>query len=119
MLLGDQRFKLMRIPSPNNQPSSALGQLSAAVAGNAISAPGPQATQQQGSDQSTDNVQLSKMSSYLSNAVDGSPAHLQKLSDLQAAVGTGQYQVDALHISGSIIQHSIELGGLAYGSLTT
>ncbi len=62
----------------------------------------------------SDQVQLSNMSSYLAAALMGSPAQVAKVSQLSAAVSSGQYQVDAFAVSGSIIQHSIELGGSSY-----
>jgi anti-sigma28 factor (negative regulator of flagellin synthesis) len=37
-----------------------------------------------------------------------------KVSELDAAVSSGRYQVDAHAVSGSIIQHSIEFGAGNY-----
>lgn len=59
----------------------------------------------------SDHVQLSNLSSSLSSSLDSSPARLAKVSELNAAVSSGQYQVDAYAVSGSIIQHSIQSGG--------
>jgi anti-sigma28 factor (negative regulator of flagellin synthesis) len=72
-----------------------------------------------GSDVPTDRAQLSNLSSYLASALDGSPAHAAKLSELGAAVSSGQYHVDIHAVSGSLIQHSIEFGGSSYLGLTT
>jgi anti-sigma28 factor (negative regulator of flagellin synthesis) len=67
----------------------------------------------------SDRAQLSNLSNYLASALSGSPAHVAKLSELGTAVSNGQYHVDAYTVSGSIIQHSIELGGSGYLGLST
>ena len=61
----------------------------------------------------SDQVQLSSLGRYLAAALDGSAALVAKLSELQSAVSSGQYRVDAYAVSGSIIQHRIQFGGPA------
>lgn len=95
----------------NQQSVSGLGQLSALPSSATAPASRQPVTRQSAPARPSDHVQLSNMSQYLADAMDGSPAHLQMLSNLQNAVGTGQYQVDANTVSGSIIQHSIRLSG--------
>jgi len=56
----------------------------------------------------TDILNLSR---YLSSALSGSPAHVEKVSKLSAAVSRDQYFVDADVVSASLIQHRIEFGG--------
>jgi anti-sigma28 factor (negative regulator of flagellin synthesis) len=65
----------------------------------------------------SDQIQLSSLSGYLTAALSGSPAHVAKVSELSTAVSSGRYNVDAHSVSGSIIQHSIELGGNRYSAL--
>jgi anti-sigma28 factor (negative regulator of flagellin synthesis) len=59
-------------------------------------------------------VQLSELSKFLASALEGSPAHVAKVSELATAVSDGRYRVDPQAISGSIIQHAIEFGGASY-----
>lgn len=59
----------------------------------------------------SDQVQLTSMSRYLAAALNGSPAHVAKVSELSTAVSSGKYRVDANAVSGSLIQHAIEFGG--------
>jgi flagellar biosynthesis anti-sigma factor FlgM len=67
----------------------------------------------------SDQVQLSSLSAYLASALQGSPAHVAKVSELSSAVSTGQYHVDSYAVSGSIIEHGIEFGGAGYSALTS
>jgi len=55
-------------------------------------------------------VNVFSLRSFTASALNGSPAHVAKVSRLSAAVSAGQYQADAYAVSGSIIQHSIEFG---------
>lgn len=104
----------MKIPSPDNNPTSSLGQSPATVGSGMSSASKQPVGEQPISSTTSDAVQLSSMGRYLAAAITGSPAHLQKLSDLQAAIETGQFQVDAYRVSGSIIQHSLASAGGSY-----
>jgi flagellar biosynthesis anti-sigma factor FlgM len=104
----------MKISGPD--PKSAAGlNPSPSVGAGAGSASKPPA----GQSVATDEAQLSSLGSYLSSALTGSPAHLAKVSELGAAVSTGQYHVDPYAVSGSLIQHSIEFGGARYSALST
>jgi len=58
----------------------------------------------------TDKLQLSRLSQFLSGS--NSPSHTAKLSQLNAAVSSGQYSVEAGVVSASIIQYSLA-GSLA------
>jgi hypothetical protein len=62
--------------------------------------------------------QLTNLKNYLDSALEGSPAHRAKISDLEAAVKKGAYQADAYAVSGCIIQHRVEFGSTAYLPLT-
>jgi flagellar biosynthesis anti-sigma factor FlgM len=72
------------------------------------------AKQPAGQGEASEQLQLSSLGSHLKSALEGSPAHVAKMSELDAAVSSGQYNVDAHAVSGSIIQHSIEFGGGTY-----
>lgn len=50
-----------------------------------------------------DQIQLSHLGVHLAAAQGNSPAQLEKLSHLTAAVGSGAYRVDAQEVSGSVI----------------
>lgn len=106
----------MKISRPNPEPNPVWN--SPAAAGSAIgsaSNPPPKPV----SSTPTDRTELSSLSSYLTAALSGSAVHVAKLANLGAAVSRGRYQVDSHAVSGSIIQHSIEFGGSAYGALST
>jgi flagellar biosynthesis anti-sigma factor FlgM len=101
----------MKINPPNSKAPSGSDQ----TAGVGAAAAGGSASKQLLTPKAaSDQVQLSNMSSYLAAALAGSPAQVAKVSELSAAVSSGQYQVDAFAVSGSIIQHSIEFGGSTY-----
>jgi len=51
----------------------------------------------------TDQIQLSNLGAHLAAAQGNSPAQLEKLSHLTAAVGNGAYRVNAHEVSGTII----------------
>jgi|ERR1700733_9512769 len=105
----------MKISRPESESASGLGP----SAGPGPAAERPASNQPVGGSAASDRAQLSSLSSYLISALNGSPAHLAKVSELAAAVSSGQYQVSASVISGSIIQHGIELGGSGYSAMTT
>jgi anti-sigma28 factor (negative regulator of flagellin synthesis) len=63
----------------------------------------------------SDRAQLSALSGILASALEASPAHVAKVSELGAAVSSGQYRVDASAVSGSIIEHILGQNGLAFG----
>ncbi len=103
----------MKISGSNSKSTSELGRSAAvgpAGAGTASEQPARPTPV-------SDRAQISSLGSYLAAALNGSPAHVAKVSELGAAVSNGQYQVDAHAVSGSIIQHSIEFGGASYLSL--
>ena len=50
-----------------------------------------------------DQIQLSNLGVHLAAAQGNSPAQLEKLSRLTAAVGSGAYRVDSQEVSGSVI----------------
>ncbi len=104
----------MKIYGPDPKSTSGLNP-SPGVGAGAGSASKPSA----GQSVATDEAQLSSLSSYLSSALTGPPTHLAKVSELGAAVATGQYHVDSYVVSGSLIQHSIEFGGTRYSALST
>jgi flagellar biosynthesis anti-sigma factor FlgM len=104
----------MKISGPDPKSTSGLNP-SPGVGAGAGSASKPSAWQSV----ATDEAQFSSLSSYLSSALSGSPTHLAKVSELGAAVSTGQYDVDSSAVSGSLIQHSIEFGGARYSALST
>jgi anti-sigma28 factor (negative regulator of flagellin synthesis) len=54
-----------------------------------------------------DQIQLSTLGAHLSAAQGNSPAQLEKVLHLAAAVGNGAYRVDAQEVSGSIITDSL------------
>jgi hypothetical protein len=83
-----------------------------------VSSAGAGAKQPAAQDAPNDRAQLSNLSSYLTSALTGSPAHVAKLSALGTAVSSQQYKVDAYLVSGSIIQHGIEFGGAHYPTVT-
>jgi anti-sigma28 factor (negative regulator of flagellin synthesis) len=104
----------MKISGPDPKSTSGLNPSPSAGAG-AGSVSKPSA----GQSVATDEAQLSSLSGYLSSALTGSPTHLAKVSELGAAVSTGQYHVDSFAVSGSLIQHGIEFGGASYSALST
>ncbi len=57
-----------------------------------------------------DEVQLSNLGAHLAAAQGNSPAQLQKLSHLAAAVGSGAYRVDAHDVSGRVIADHLRFG---------
>jgi anti-sigma28 factor (negative regulator of flagellin synthesis) len=61
--------------------------------------------------ESSDHFQLSNLSTYLAAARSDSPAHMEKLSSLQAAVSAGEYHVDSSSLSASIVQDSLRFSG--------
>jgi hypothetical protein len=65
-----------------------------------------------------DKAQISSLASYLFAAVNSSSAQVAKLNELNADVAREEYQPDALAVSGSIIQHSIEFGAGGYFALS-
>jgi hypothetical protein len=65
-----------------------------------------------------DEILLSRLASYLFAAVNGSPAHVAKLSELNTDIALGKYQPDAFAVSGGIIQHTIEFGAGGYLGLS-
>lgn len=97
----------MKIPGPDSNSTSGLN----ASAGVGAAGAGSASKQAAGKATVSDQVQLSNLSSYLSSALSGSPAHIAKVSELSSAVSSGRYRVDAHSVSGSIIQHGIEFGG--------
>ena len=50
-----------------------------------------------------DQIQLSHLGAHLAAAQGNSPAQLEKLSRLTAALGSDSYRVDAQEVSGSVI----------------
>lgn len=98
----------MKISLPD--PKSISGPDRSAGVGPAGAGAKPPVAQETPSDQ----AQLSNLTSYLTSALIGSPAHVAKLSELGTAVLSEQYKVDAYVVSGSIIQHGIEFGGANY-----
>ena len=104
----------MKISGPGPKSTSGLNpSLSAGAGAGSVSKPSA------GQSVATDEAQLSSLSGYLSSALTGSPTHLAKVSELGAAVSTGQYHVDSFAVSGSLIQHGIEFGGASYSALST
>jgi anti-sigma28 factor (negative regulator of flagellin synthesis) len=59
---------------------------------------------------STDQIQLSNLAQFAA-ASDESPNNIAKLSSLSATVSSGRYQVDAVVVSNSIIESSLQLSG--------
>jgi anti-sigma28 factor (negative regulator of flagellin synthesis) len=53
-----------------------------------------------------DQAQLTNLSAYLASAQSNSPARLERLTHLSAAVSNGQYHVDAGVVSNRIIEDS-------------
>jgi flagellar biosynthesis anti-sigma factor FlgM len=104
----------MKINPPNSKAPSGSDR----TAGIGAAAGGSASKQPVTTKAASDQVQLSNMSSYLAAALSGSPAQVAKVSELGAAVSSGQYQVDAFAVSGSIIQHSIEFGGNTYSAFS-
>lgn len=100
----DQAMKISRPDS--NSPSSVGRSAGLGPAGTSSVSKQPAAASA-----ASDQVELSGLSSYLTSALNGSPAHVGKLSKLAAAISSGQYHVDAHAVSGSLIQHAIEFGG--------
>ena len=74
--------------------------------------PSPNGTRRGPAGQSfaTDEIQLSTLGAHLSAAQGNSPAQLQKLSYLTAAVGSGAYHVDAQVLSKSLIASHLHFG---------
>jgi len=108
--------RAMKISQPDPKSTSALNPSSGLYSGsNEVTGVGPSKIASDSKparqESAPDHVQLSSLSSSLSSALDGSPARLAKVSELSTAVSSGQYQVDAYAVSGSIIQHSIQFGG--------
>jgi hypothetical protein len=91
---------LMKVNRTNSRSVAPLGPL-----GNEARTNGSPGLMPSGA--ATDQTQLSGLGMYLAAALSGSPAHLAKLGNLNAAVGSGQYRVDAGVVSESIIQHSL------------
>ena len=106
MNLSFHRLIKMKIPPSESNSISGLNP----SAGIAPSGFASESKRQAASSPASDRVQLSALSRYLTSALFGSPAHLSKLSELTAAVSSGQYQVDSFAVSGSIIQDSIDFG---------
>jgi flagellar biosynthesis anti-sigma factor FlgM len=102
----------MKISRSDPKTTAALNPSADVVpAGSAApSKPGQQAA-------ASDRVQLSSLNGHLASALSGSPAHAAKLSELDAALSSGQYHMDAYAVSGSLIQHSIEFGATGYLAL--
>jgi flagellar biosynthesis anti-sigma factor FlgM len=105
----------MKISSSDSKSTAGLDQAAGVRPAGESSA----SKQPLGQKAASDQVQLSRLSSYLASALNGSPEHLAKVSELSAAVASGQYNVDAYAVSGSIIQHSIEFGGGANFTVST
>jgi anti-sigma28 factor (negative regulator of flagellin synthesis) len=104
----------MNIPPSDSKSTFGVGR-SAGVGVNRLSAASKPAT---GQETVSDQVRLSSLSSFLTSALSGSPERLEKLNALGGAVSSGQYQVDANTVSGSIIQHNIEFGGASNAVVT-
>jgi len=105
----------MKISRPDSDSTAGLGgsaSVGPAETDSASKLPAEQAA-------ASDQAQISTLSRYLASALDGSPAHVAKLSELGDAVSSGQYYVDAHAVSASIIQHRIEFGGAQYPPVTT
>ncbi len=103
----------MKISGSNSRSTAGLGRPAA------IGPAGSRTASKQPAAQTppSDRAQISSLGSYLASALNGSPAHVAKVNELGTAVSSGQYQVHAHAVSGSIIQHSIEFGGASYLSL--
>jgi flagellar biosynthesis anti-sigma factor FlgM len=99
-----------------NPPNSKVPSGSSRPAGVGAAAGGSASSQAATTKAASDQVQLSNLSSYLSAALSGSPAQAAKVSQLGAAVSSGQYRVDAFAVSGSIIQDRMVFGGASYSS---
>jgi flagellar biosynthesis anti-sigma factor FlgM len=54
-----------------------------------------------------DQLQLSKLSSYLSTRQSSSPQRTSTLAELGAAVSTGRYHVDAHQVSQKLIEEHL------------
>jgi flagellar biosynthesis anti-sigma factor FlgM len=106
----------MHISRPNSEPASGLNP-APSVAPPDGNSPSQQAVRP---DAISDSAQLSALGGILASALQGSPAHVAKVSELGAAVSSGRYRVDANAVSGSIIdyslgEHSLGRSGLAFG----
>jgi flagellar biosynthesis anti-sigma factor FlgM len=95
----------MKISRPDPESTPGPGESSGVVPAGANAA-----SRQSAPSAPSDRVQLSNLSGYLASALSGSPAHVAKINELNAAVSGGRYRVDANTLSGSIIQHTIEFG---------
>jgi hypothetical protein len=95
----------MRINDPNNTPISGAGQTSGVTSNDKARIPQPA----KGSP-SSDQAQLSTLSTYLASVQSDSPARLGRLSDLAGVVSSGGYQVAANLVSGRIIEDSLQSG---------
>ena len=101
----------MKVSRSNSNPASPPSQPDAVHP--ALDALSKQAS---GVREPVDFAQLSGLGAYLAAALSGSPARMAKLVELARAVSARKYSVDSYSVSGSIIQHVIELGGTAYQS---
>jgi hypothetical protein len=59
-----------------------------------------------------EQTQLINLNAMVTSAVEGSPAHLAKLSSLVKAISEGTYGVDAGILSAGIIDHTILFSGV-------
>lgn len=98
----------MRISDPKSSTISDLAQSNgigpAGDGGRLLRGPAGQAF-------SSDQVQLSNLSSNLAATQMNSPQWTGKISHLTAAVGSGSYSVDAHVVGGSIIDDSLQFSG--------
>ena len=104
----------MKISRTDSNPTTELNPSKGVASAGAASDSKPQAALSAASDR----VQLSNLSRYLASALLGSPARVAKMSELTAAISSGDYQVDAFAVSGSLIQHSIDFGHSGYLALS-
>jgi hypothetical protein len=59
-----------------------------------------------------DQAQIINLNAIITAAMEGSPAHLAKLSLLGTAVTEGVYGVDASVVSAGIIDHTVLFSGV-------
>ena len=95
----------MKISDPNARLMSTAA--SAPVAGVAVDA---RSKNRAAAIAQSDHIQLSQLSEHLDPS--NSPAHLQKLAQLEGAVSSGSYQVDAGVVSNAVIQYALQYGAV-------
>jgi anti-sigma28 factor (negative regulator of flagellin synthesis) len=96
----------LKINPTNSQSIAGLGRSSAAAPAGPAKGTGSLAPTEP-----TDQTVISNLSKYLAAAMTGSPAHVEKLNALGAAVSAGNYHVDSDAVSEGIIQHSLLFSG--------